>query len=49
MSYTGDGHDYAVWYNGMIIDYIKAASDEKAQEFAQRIWGDSVHASRLKQ
>lgn len=47
MSYTGDGHDYAVWYEGMIIDYVKAMTDEKALKFAKQIWGDNVTVKKV--
>lgn len=39
MSFTGDGKDYNVWYEGRIIDNVKAVTLEKAQEFAYLIWG----------
>lgn len=47
MSYTGDGHDYNVWYNGVIIDNIKAFSDNKALKLAKQIWGDRVTVTKV--
>ena len=37
-----DGKDYAVWYNGMIIDYVKAETLREASNQAKRIYGDDA-------
>lgn len=47
MTYTGDGHDYAVWYHGQIIDYVKATSDRKAANVAKQIWGNEVTVTKV--
>lgn len=38
-------HDYAVWYEGMIIDYVKADTDRKATNLARKIYGPDVTAT----
>ena len=43
----GDGHDYAVWYKGMIVDYVKAMTDRKAANLAKKIYGPDVSVSRV--
>ena len=35
-------HDYAVWYKGTIIDYVKADTLRKASNLAKKIYGGDV-------
>ena len=43
----GDGKDYAVWYEGRIIDYVKAETLRKASYQAKRIYGDDVSVTSV--
>ena len=38
-------HDYAVWYEGRVIDYIKADTLRKASNLAKKIYGEGVTAT----
>jgi len=39
--------DYEVWYKGVCIDYIKAATDRKALNLAKKIYGPEVTISKV--
>lgn len=39
--------DYDVWYNGMVIANIQAATDRKAINLARKIYGPLVTATRV--
>jgi len=43
----GDGFDYAVWYEGQVIDYIKAMTDRKAANLAKKIYGADVTTTKV--
>jgi hypothetical protein len=47
-SNVGDGFDFCVWYQGMIIDHIKAMTERKALNMARKIYGDEVTVSAVK-
>lgn len=34
--------DFAVWYEGRVIDYVKAETLRKANNLAKKIWGEQV-------
>lgn len=44
----GDGLDFSVWYQGMIIDYVKAMTERKALNLARKIYGSEVTVSPVK-
>jgi hypothetical protein len=39
--------DFAVWYQGKVIDYVKSATLRKATNLAKKIWGDQVTVTEV--
>lgn len=39
--------DFAIWYDGMIIGYVKADTLRKAQNLANRMYSGTVKAANI--